>query len=218
MKAFAHLDQKQWGRPLMNILNSQNEAVLISSRPIFNINFVPKVISFAFKKFCSQDDSLWLALFAEVEKKNWVGFCMGTDNKLPNYFFKNITVTKLLRHGFARHKAPWYIVTSEILLTFATLWVRVCTTGCIFNELPLLEVMLRLSMSSQVKPAPPLCGTTRPGAMSMETGRIQSPRSWHRTSSTQFSRVQKSSSCSETRQRGRQIYLHICVYGYRCDF
>lgn len=64
------------------------------------------------------------------------------------------------------------------------------------------RVMLRLSMCWQVKPVHPLCGTTKPGAIFLETGRRQSPRSWLRTSSTQSSLMPKSSSCSEIQLRG----------------
>ena len=109
-----------------------------------------------------------------------------------------------------------HILVYKVQLNFATLCLSVCTARCILNEPLLPRVMLRLSMSWQVKPVHPLCGTTKPGAIFTQTGRRRSLRSWPRTSSTRSSPLPKSSSCFEIQLRGtveRNVGFpaeHIC--------
>lgn len=71
---------------------------------------------------------------------------------------------------------------------YAIVYPKDCTT--VLNQLLLPRMILRLSLSCQVKPVHPLCGTTKPGAIFMQTRR-QSPPSWPRTLSMQSNPMPK---------------------------
>ena len=65
--------------------------------------------------------------------------------------------------------------------------------------------VLKLSVLLQEKPAPPLCGTTRPGVTFTELMRRQNLPSSLKISSMQSSLRPESSSCSEIQSRGGVI-------------